>query len=159
MSQPESEHFPIRLRPLPATLVGNFVGAVIIAACGIAGVWGGFAVGLVTHQGWVFVLLGAPFAIYGLAMTAVASRIELTLDRDHATIRGYFRTVTIPRAAVRTISNYPSILWVDSLGRSRTSPVNALNLYRSGRVQPNSRALARTNEKVAMLRQWVSAQK
>ena len=148
--------YPIRLRPLLALRVNNFIGAIIIAAAGVAGVLGGFAVGLVVHQGWIITVLGCPFAVFGIAFALTSFRLELVLTQDHAVVRGYFRTVRVPRDGVRQITDYPSIVWVDGLDRPHNTRVNALNVYRSGRASPNSRLLARVEVQRETLRDWVT---
>jgi hypothetical protein len=134
--------------------VNNFIGAAIVAAAGAAGVWGGFAVGLVVHQGWIITALGSPFAVFGVALAVTSLRLELVLTQDYAVVRGYFRTVRVPRDSIRQITGYPSIIWVDDHGSSHVMPVNALSVFRSGRASPNPRLLARVEEQWTILRGW-----
>ena len=136
--------------------VNNFIAAVIIAAAGATGVWGGFAVGLLVHQGWVLTALGSPFVLLGVAGAPTSLRLELVLTQDHAVVRGYFRTVRVPRDSVRRITEYPSIVWVDDHDRSHVTQVNALSAFRSVRASPNPRLLARVEEQVATLRDWAA---
>jgi hypothetical protein len=150
--------YPIRLRPLVQLRVNNFIGGVAIAAAGAAGVWGGFAVGVIVHQGWILVTLGAPFAIYGLWVTPRSLLLEVVLTESCAKVRGILRSVRVPRAAIREITAYPSIVWTDARGRSRLTQVNALNIYRSGRVSPNPNIVARVQAQRAVLEKWASRQ-
>jgi hypothetical protein len=150
--------YPIRLRPIAQLRVNNFIGGVVIAAAGAAGVWGGFAVGLLAHQGWILIALGAPFALYGLWVGPRSLFVEVVLTRSHAEVRGILRSTRVPRAAIREITAYPSFVWVDARGRSRVTQINALNIYRSGRASPNPNIVARVQAQQAVLEQWASDQ-
>jgi hypothetical protein len=153
---PQFDSFPIRMRPFTVIRVNSFIAALLVAGAGIVGVWGGFAVGIVAHQGWILTALGVPFAVFGL-WTALASLfLELVLTRDNAVVHGFLRVVRIPRESVKEITSYPSIIWVDSRGRSRRTPVNALSLYRSGQASPNARILARVQGQSDLLRHWAT---
>jgi hypothetical protein len=146
----------IRLRPILALRINNFIGAVAIAAAGAAGVWGGYAVGFTAHQGWILSALGLPFALYGLVMAPASLRLGLILSADHAVVRGYFRTVRIPRQAITRITSYPGIVWTDLDGRERDTLVNSMNVYRSGRARPSEKLLARISDQTAVLSQWAA---
>ena len=148
--------YPLRLRPLMQLRLNKFIGGVVILGAGAVGVWGGFAVGVMAHQGWILVALGAPFALYGLWVTPRSLLLEVVLTQDRAVVRGYLRTVRIPRDAIREITAYPSILWVDANGRSRRTQVNTLNIYRSGRVSPNPRIAGLVREQCAVLERWAA---
>jgi hypothetical protein len=128
----------------------------VIAGSGAIGVWGGFAVGFVVHNGWVLTLLGAPFALYGAVFLFAGFRLELVLIQDAAVVHGYFSTVRIPRASIRSITAWPAIEWVDERGRTHRTPVNALNIYRSGRAQPNPTIVARIEQQCDVLRNWAN---
>jgi hypothetical protein len=153
-----TEQYPIRLRPLPQLRVNNVIGGLFIAAAGAAGIWGGFAVGVAVHQGWIIVALGVPFALYGLWVTPRSLLLEVVLTEDRAVVRGILCTVRVPRDSIRGITAYPSILWTDAGGRSRRTQVNALNVYRSGRASPNARILARVQAQQAVLEHWAARQ-
>jgi hypothetical protein len=144
------------MRPFKVIRVNNLIGALFIAAAGIVSVWGGFAVGIVANQGWVLTALGVPFALFGLWSAPASVFLELVLNRDYAVVHGFLRIVRIPRDSVKEITSYPSIVWVDSRGRSRRTPVTALSLYRSGRVSPNPRISARVQGQRDVLRNWAS---
>jgi len=151
-----SEHFPIRLGPAWVLRMNNLIGAVLIAGCGAVGVWGGFAVGFVAHQGFILTILGAPFALYGLIIAPLTLRLGVVLHTDRAVVRGYLSTETVPRAAVTAVTDYPSIEWTGPDGQPRETLVNALNVYRSGRASPSERMLAAIQAKVDVLRAWAS---
>jgi hypothetical protein len=155
-THPDFDSFPIRMRPFTVIRVNSFIASLLIAGAGIVGVWGGFAVGITVHQGWILTALGVPFAVFGLWTAPASLLLELVLTRDNAVIHGYLRIVRIPRESVKEITSYPSIIWVDSRGRSRRTPVNALSLYRSGQANPNARILARVQGQSDLLRHWAT---
>jgi hypothetical protein len=147
-------NYPIRIRPPRPLGINNIIGAVIIAASGGVGVWGGFAVGFIVHQGWIITLIGAPFAVYGVVFLVAGLRLELVLTEDTAVVHGYFGTVRIPRASVQGVTQWPAIEWIDARGRTRLTPVNALNLYRSGRAAPNPTIVARVQHQIDVIHEW-----
>ena len=155
-NDPDFDSFPIRLRPLTVIRVGSFIGAVIIAAAGAASIWGGLSVGLVVHQGWILLALGIPFTVFGLWTAPTSLLLAITLDRDTAVVRGFLRTVQIRRDSITYITSYPSIVWVDARGHSRSTPVNALSVFRSGRASPNPKVLARVEGQWQVLRNWAA---
>jgi hypothetical protein len=155
-THPDLDSFPIRMRPFTVIRVNSFIAALLIAGAGIVGVWGGFAVGIAAHQGWILTALDVPLALFGLWMSPASPFLELVLTRDNAVAHGFLRLVRIPREAVKEITSYPSIIWVDSRGRSRRTPVNALSLYRSGQASPNARILARAQGQSDLLRHWAT---
>ena len=146
--------FPMTLRPERATRVANVAGALVIGACGLLGVWGGFIVGLTAHGGWLLAMLGAPPVIYGSILAVRSPGLRIVLTSDHITVRGLFATTRIPRAQVQKVTNYPFIIWTDGRGRRRRTAVNALNVYRSGQAAPNSRVLAVTTSRIDLVREW-----
>ena len=151
-----SESSPIRLRPIPTLRVTNVIGAIVIAAAGIVGVWGGLEVGP-AHNGFVLVLLGAPFALYGAFAAPLSLRLALVLYADRAVVRGYLATRAIPRSAITGVTPWPSILWLDSDGRRRRAVVNALNVYRNPFwATPNPALVARVDAQIAILTSWVA---
>jgi hypothetical protein len=156
VTKPRSWTYPIRLRPLPRIRVTNFIGTILIVTAGGTGVWGGFAVGFVVHRGWIISALGTPFALYGLVLLFTASRLELILTSDHATVRGYTRTVRISRDSIRQITDYPMIVWSDPGGAVHRTLVNALSLYRSGRASPSPKVLALVSKQWDVLREWAA---
>jgi hypothetical protein len=155
-AQPRPLDYPIRMRPLTSIRVTNAIGTIAILGAGAIGVWGGFAIGTFSHQGWIISAISAPFAIYGLVLLVTASRLEIVLTKDQAIVRGYSRTVRIPRDSITEITAYPRIAWTDDRGNARKTPVNALSLYRSGRASPNPTILARVGEQWAVLRDWAA---
>lgn len=155
-THPDFDSFPIRIRPFTVIRVNSFIAALLIAGAGIVGVWGGFAVGIAAHQGWILTALGVPFALFGLWTAPASLFLEMVLTRDNAVVHGFLRIVRIPRKSVKEITSYPSIIWVDSRGRSRRTPVNALSLYRSGQASPNARILARVQGQSDLLRHWAT---
>ena len=136
--------------------MNNLIGAVVIAGCGAVGVWGGFAVGFFEHQGIILTILGAPFALFGLVIAPLTLRLGVVLHADRAVVRGYLSTETVPRKAVTAIGDWPSIEWTGPDGQPRTTLVNALNVYRSGRARPSERMLAAIETKVNVLRAWAA---
>jgi hypothetical protein len=146
---------PIRLRPIATLRITNFIGGFIIAATGIGGVWAGFAIGFSDHQGWIVTYLGAPFALYGTFITFAGFRLGLDLTETEAIVHGYLRTVRIPRSAIGEVSGWPFIIWKNAHGRNRFTPVNALNVYKSGRARPNPAVVAKVDAQVDILRKWV----
>jgi hypothetical protein len=155
-AHPNLDSFPIRMRPFRVIRVNSFIGALFIAAAGIVGVWGGFAVGILVNQGWIITTLGVPFALFGLWTAPASFFLELVLNRDYAVVHGFLRIVRIPRDSVEEITSYPSIVWVDSRGQSRRTPVNALSLYRSGQASPNPRIAAGVQGQRDVLRHWAT---
>jgi hypothetical protein len=141
---------------LPRIRVTNFIGTILIVAAGGTGVWGGFAVGFVVHRGWIISAIGTPFALYGLVLLFTDSRLELILTSDHATVRGYTRTVRIRREFIREVTDYPMIIWSNPGGAVHRTPVNALSLYRSGRASPSPKVLALVSKQSDVLREWAA---
>jgi hypothetical protein len=50
-------------------------------------------------------------------------RMMVRVDADHVVIRGWWWTRTVPRTAVRTVTVFPALRWVDRAGRRRWSPL------------------------------------
>ncbi len=154
--EPLEQPFPIRIRAVTTLRVTNLIGSLVIAAVGAFGVWGGFQVGLITHNGWIISAIGLPFALYGLALAPGTQRLGVVVNRDDILVRGYLRTQRIPRGAIREITSYPSIVWIDERGRQHTTLLNVFNVYRSGRASPNPRLLARVEQDVDVIRKWAA---
>src|SRR4051794_888386 len=93
------DRFPIRLRADRTLRVTGLIGGVLIAAAGMLSVWGGFEIGPVARNGWILIALGSPFAIYGLVLAPGSQWLEVILEVDQVTVRGFLGTRRIPRAA------------------------------------------------------------
>ncbi len=152
--EPNGQQFPIRIRALTTLRVTGLVGSVIIAAAGTSGVWGGFQVGLVAHNGWILAAVGLPFALYRLILAPGTQRLGVALNRDDILVRGHLRNQRIPRSAIRDITAYPSTIWSDEKGRQRTTVLSSLNVYQSGTAAPNPRLLARVERDIELIRRW-----
>ena len=65
-------------------------------------------------------------------------------------VRGALRTVTVPRAAIREVTDYPAIVWTKADGNRRWTPVTAFVTPASalGPVRGHHR------ECVSRLRKW-----
>ena len=50
-------------------------------------------------------------------------RMMVRVDADQVVIRGWWWTRTMPRTAVRTVTVFPALRWVDRAGRRRWSPL------------------------------------
>ena len=50
-------------------------------------------------------------------------RMMVRVDADQVVIRGWWWTRNVPRTAVRTVTVFPALRWVDRAGRRRWSPL------------------------------------
>jgi hypothetical protein len=82
---------------------------------------------------------------FGLVTLVRAPRMGVLLDAERLTIRGWFRTRTVPRASVVAVSDpiwlWPAVHWLDLRGRRRRSPI--LMFARSTRYDWEERYNAR----------------
>lgn len=91
-----------------------------------------------------------PLAVLAVVVLVRSPRLQVRCDSRGVTVRGVLWSRTIPRRAVVAVTDWPAVVWHDTRGRRRWTPISFLPV--SGRVA--GFVLRHDQREIARLRRW-----
>ncbi|AYG02198.1 hypothetical protein [Gryllotalpicola protaetiae] len=156
MSAFDESQLPMTLKPLARATTTSRLGALYVGVLGLGVLAAGVFGVLPTVAAAGLIIVGAAGVLLSLLLIARTGSVSVTLTTDFLVLRGQFSTRTVPRNAIKKVTDEPLVIWRDGAQRDHRTWLTGLALYRdqgrTGGMNTSLRSDLQT--KLSLVRAW-----